>query len=645
MAKSTIGLSVYLNGKLSNEVKFDRPIINVGKLSTSTLRLDDINVSRKHAVIEQREDGKWRITDLGSTNGTVLRGERVVQSELKDGDRLVLGTTTLVVHVDENAASRPAMAVATSGVAGDRAVIVEGEATAIGAASVEVAGETGGSGVVKPEEIRGLGAESFYAKKASSEGAVWALDVALLWGETVLASKTFRGSVDVVLGDSDAADFQVPKEILGSASQKLVVAQDGGFALDVSNPNITGDVLLGDKVRSVSELAEERRTVALKGAVRARLKIGEFTLLLSHAPIAIGPTKAEPFEKEPLIFVLGAAIVMVAFLIIAYMAPDDLLMTTRDPRAQREKVLQALKITPEEIEEAKKQEEEKKELELRKIKDKLAAEELKVDPKEVIPVAEVERPREQNPLVDKMQRKPRETPQDISKLTPEQRQERAKQLAQQTAMSTAFRENNPLLQEILQTNPDLDAKPSPFKALGQSDPNGPGDWASSGNVNPFGGFDPSSGGVPGSDGGLPNGDPNGGPVIADSMRKDPNGRDLGPVRFDDKPLEPRLVEAQPRISGELDENTIKTYIRRYLSGIKWCYQDRLQANRKLGGKLTLAFTILPNGSVHDPRAANSTLGDATLEACITNKMARWKFPAPKDGGVVEVGYPLILKTQ
>jgi hypothetical protein len=26
-------------------------------------------------------------------------------------------------------------------------------------------------------------------------------------------------------------------------------------------------------------------------------------------------------------------------------------------------------------------------------------------------------------------------------------------------------------------------------------------------------------------------------------------------------------------------------------------------------------------------------------------MSRWKFPSPKDGGVVEVAYPLILKSQ
>src|SRR5690242_2913882 len=184
MAKSTIGFSVYLNGKLINEVKFDRPIINVGKLSTSTLRLDDINVSRKHAVIEQREDGKWRVTDLGSTNGTVLRGERIVQAEIKDGDRLVLGTTTLVVQIDESAARGAAPVVATSGVAGDRPagegdvaqVAASGDATVVdGKPPVH-------SGPVKPDEIRGLGEESFYKKRTTGEGSVWALDVALLWG-------------------------------------------------------------------------------------------------------------------------------------------------------------------------------------------------------------------------------------------------------------------------------------------------------------------------------------------------------------------------------------------------------------------------------------------------------------------------------
>jgi|GEM_PF-1017432 len=647
MAKSTIGFSVYLNGKLINEVKFDRPIINVGKLSTSTLRLDDINVSRKHAVIEQREDGKWRVTDLGSTNGTVLRGERVVQAEIKDGDRLVLGTTTLVVQIDEAAATRAAPVVATSGVAGDRAPANDGEATAIAAQAMGGGDGTpqmpaGASGPVKPEEIRGLGEDSFYKKKSATEGATWALDIALLWGETVLSSKTFMKSQDVVLADNESADFAIPREILGSETFKLVRASDSGFTLDLSNPNVTGDVLLGDKVKSVQELAEENKSLPIKGALRARLKVGEFTILLAHAPVVTAVSAKKDFEKEPFLFIGLSALVQIAFLIIASTAPDDLLMSTRDPRAQRQKVIQALKITPEQLEEEKKKEEAKKEDEIRKDKDRVADEDLKVDPRDVIPVADptpqVERT---NPLVDKMQRKQKE---DLTKLTPEQRQDRAKQIAQQTAMSQAFRANNPLFDKLM-TSPDLDSKPSPFKALGFNDPNGSSDFGDTGNINPFSGFDTSGNGFLPSDGGLPNGDPNGGPVIADGLRKDPNGRDLGPVDFDNKPPEPRIVESPARISGELDENTVRQYIRRYLSGIKWCYQDRLQSNRKLGGKVTLAFTILPNGSVHEPRAANSSLGDPALDACIATKMARWRFPQPKDGGVVEVAYPLILKTQ
>jgi hypothetical protein len=139
----------------------------------------------------------------------------------------------------------------------------------------------------------------------------------------------------------------------------------------------------------------------------------------------------------------------------------------------------------------------------------------------------------------------------------------------------------------------------------------------------------------------------GGPLVANVFDKRPDGPGgtLRDVHFTDKPLDPKLVELPSRIVGELDEKTVQQYIRRHLNEIKWCYQDRLQQNRKLTGKLTLAFTILPNGGVNNPHCTNSTLGDAALENCISNKMSRWRFPQPADGGVVEVAYPVILKTQ
>jgi pSer/pThr/pTyr-binding forkhead associated (FHA) protein len=59
-------------------------------------------VSRKHARIDQ-EDGIWKITDLGSSNGTfILRSdfERVEESELADGDEIALGNARLVFRVE-----------------------------------------------------------------------------------------------------------------------------------------------------------------------------------------------------------------------------------------------------------------------------------------------------------------------------------------------------------------------------------------------------------------------------------------------------------------------------------------------------------------------------------------------------------------
>ena len=99
------------------------------------------------------------------------------------------------------------------------------------------------------------------------------------------------------------------------------------------------------------------------------------------------------------------------------------------------------------------------------------------------------------------------------------------------------------------------------------------------------------------------------------------------------------------VTGRLDRSTVQRVIRQNLSGIKWCYQDALQRNRNLKGKVTLAFTILPNGRVANPSARNAQINDGKLLACIRGRMKRWKFPAPKEGGVVKVSYPLILKTR
>lgn len=68
--------------------------IVVGRASDLDLVLVEEMVSRRHARIELR-GGLVHIEDLGSTNGTFVNGERVHSTVLREGDRLLIGTSIL----------------------------------------------------------------------------------------------------------------------------------------------------------------------------------------------------------------------------------------------------------------------------------------------------------------------------------------------------------------------------------------------------------------------------------------------------------------------------------------------------------------------------------------------------------------------
>ena len=53
--------------------------------------LDDITVSRKHAVFERRRGPEWFVRDVGSLNGTYVNGEQVDETKLASGDEVQVG--------------------------------------------------------------------------------------------------------------------------------------------------------------------------------------------------------------------------------------------------------------------------------------------------------------------------------------------------------------------------------------------------------------------------------------------------------------------------------------------------------------------------------------------------------------------------
>lgn len=64
--------------------------ITIGRAPESTIFLDDVTVSRKHAQVTY-VSGKWNITDSGSLNGTYVNRERVDSGELNDQDEVQVG--------------------------------------------------------------------------------------------------------------------------------------------------------------------------------------------------------------------------------------------------------------------------------------------------------------------------------------------------------------------------------------------------------------------------------------------------------------------------------------------------------------------------------------------------------------------------
>jgi hypothetical protein len=72
----------------------------IGRASECDLRIEDPGVSRKHAEIRY-SDGRVGVVDLGSTNGISVNGRPAERAELKDGDRIDIGHTTLIFRRDE----------------------------------------------------------------------------------------------------------------------------------------------------------------------------------------------------------------------------------------------------------------------------------------------------------------------------------------------------------------------------------------------------------------------------------------------------------------------------------------------------------------------------------------------------------------
>lgn len=107
----------YLEIRIAQEVRrisLDRRYLRIGRLAENDVVLRDAQISRQHAEL-RLASGQWRILDLGSTNGLHVKGKRVREHHLENGDVVLLAPNIMVCFRDGVAPPDAILASAANG--------------------------------------------------------------------------------------------------------------------------------------------------------------------------------------------------------------------------------------------------------------------------------------------------------------------------------------------------------------------------------------------------------------------------------------------------------------------------------------------------------------------------------------------------
>jgi TonB family protein len=103
-----IKFDIYRGEQFERSESFSEPIIKIGKVASSHLRLEDDVASRMHAMIEVTGPNEVYIIDLGSAAGTFVNGQKTNKARLSTGDEIVIGETRLFVDIGADASEEEA---------------------------------------------------------------------------------------------------------------------------------------------------------------------------------------------------------------------------------------------------------------------------------------------------------------------------------------------------------------------------------------------------------------------------------------------------------------------------------------------------------------------------------------------------------
>ncbi len=646
-----IGLTfeVYVGDELLKREDFSAEAITIGRGSAALLKIDNDALSDLHAVVNISEDGTVRVADLvGTGSGVTVNGEKVMNAVLRTGDTVAIGEVRINVNIfDENAfADEEATQVAISPSASPEVASGESEPLETTSPGLDGAPE-------RMEEDTSEDVLAFIMRSGTASGDAGidrkggqVLEVAELWSDIVMDVKHYpRGGKPVTAGTSTGYrwrfvgvpvawvppafgkiawlfgptlseateewknEFYVPNDNLPENDYKLFEWQGGNYVANISD-KWTGFVDIGEERHTFQQLIESGKARS-SGGGQYQVDVDDDTRVVADLGKNVIVFGQMVYPGKRVLAGITDNLDYPFLGIMSFMCFVGLMLG----------IVIATSPPPPENE-------------VMEIPDRFVDLLLEEPPEPELPkdnkpeanpdAGEGEKAKKEEGKVGKKDAKMKEAKGNKVEM---QKKQLDKEVAENAGVLGALRDGGELDGAFGSSSLSADMAGGIGGLIGAKGTQiGSGGLGSRGSGLGGGGSADGLGGL--GTKGRGSGKSGYGTGGGNFGKKGSGG--LGKIGGD------------PIILGALDKSLIDAVIKRHMNQIRYCYQRELTKNPNLGGKITVKFVIAKDGSVSKASIKSSSMGNKSVESCITGRFMRFTFPEPKGGGIVIVSYPFIF---
>jgi len=99
-------IELAIKDNIIKEFTFTQDVVEIGRVPTADIFIDNSGISRSHTKIERSAGGPYIVKDMGSTNGTFLNDRQITEAALKNNDVINIGKFSLRVIIESTDKSK-----------------------------------------------------------------------------------------------------------------------------------------------------------------------------------------------------------------------------------------------------------------------------------------------------------------------------------------------------------------------------------------------------------------------------------------------------------------------------------------------------------------------------------------------------------